>query len=62
MPGEAAVAASAHLTGALFVQNLSDLNPDPLDSLCHHSHPTTVQRVGAVKALLDKKAAKAKAE
>jgi len=42
--------------------NLSDLNPDPLDSLCHHSHPTTVQRVGAVKALLDKKAAKAKAE
>ena len=33
--------------------NLSDLNPDPLDSLFHHSHPTTVQRVLAVKQLLD---------
>eukprot|EP00310_Coccolithus_braarudii_P018216 CAMPEP_0183343274 /NCGR_PEP_ID=MMETSP0164_2-20130417/9219_1 /TAXON_ID=221442 /ORGANISM="Coccolithus pelagicus ssp braarudi, Strain PLY182g" /LENGTH=473 /DNA_ID=CAMNT_0025514055 /DNA_START=27 /DNA_END=1448 /DNA_ORIENTATION=- len=33
--------------------NLSDLNPDPLDSLCNHSHPTTVQRVLAVKDLLD---------
>jgi STE24 endopeptidase len=46
--------------------NLSDLNPDPLDSLCHHSHPTTVQRVTAVEALLDKKgtsqSAKPKAE
>lgn len=42
--------------------NLSDLNPDPLDSLCHHSHPTTVQRIVAVKALIEGAAARAKAD
>jgi len=41
--------------------NLSDLNPDPLDSLCHHSHPTTVQRILAVGDLL-KSAPRAKAD
>jgi Zn-dependent protease with chaperone function len=39
-------------------RNLADCSPDPLVSLCHHSHPTLVQRAEAVEALLAKKKAK----
>ena len=37
-------------------KNLSDADPDPLVSLCHHSHPTIVQRYEALSAELEKKA------
>jgi len=40
-------------------KNLGNANPDPLVSLCHHSHPTLVQRVAAVERLLEEKAKKA---
>jgi len=34
-------------------KNLSDCNPDPLVSLCHHSHPTLVQRHAAIARCLE---------
>mmetsp|Transcript_44268 Transcript_44268/g.88463 ORF Transcript_44268/g.88463 Transcript_44268/m.88463 type:complete len:90 (+) Transcript_44268:102-371(+) len=42
-------------------KNLSDCNPDPLVSLCHHSHPTLVQRVSALRRLIDAKEAQPEA-
>ena len=45
---------------SLDVKNLGNLDPDPLVSLCHHSHPTLIQRCAAVEASLAAKAKKGK--
>ena len=42
------------------VKNLGNANPDPLVSLCHHSHPTLVQRVAAVGAQIERESKKVK--
>jgi hypothetical protein len=38
-------------------KNLMDIDPDPVVSLCHHSHPTLIQRCEAITKLLDAKSA-----
>jgi len=43
---------------AIHQKNLSDLDPDPLVSLVHHSHPTLVQRITAVTRCLEAKKGK----
>ena len=49
-----------HSLTAISKKNLADANPDPLVSLCHHSHPTLVQRHEAIKAALGAKQKKEK--
>ncbi len=42
--------------------NLSELNPDPLVSLCRHSHPTLVQRIAAIDAVMGAEASADRAQ